>query len=421
MNTSWTPLLSGALHDEAMEAVEAILHDVSATPREGLPTGILQGHAGYALFFDMAARAVDSRFLEEVGVCLQRSTEAFSLTRRPMPGLHTGLSGLAWTAAHLAARHPGLDVEEVCATADELLEAALEQTPFPHPCDIRDGLAGIGLYALERLPHPSGRRLLERVVGKLEETAQPQEEGVSWPMPPAYWRLHGQEATFPRGLYTVGVAHGVPCALALLAAAHAHDVARERAHVLLEKGFQWLARQARPEGHPHFPHYLHGAEPFPDAHERFSWCVGNPGITAVLWWAARAWGHPAWRTRTLEWATEVAREALQRPPSRSSNLCCGTAGTAHLFHRLFRATGLPIFEEAAVRWLRHTLALRQPGVGVGGYCFEQDALRPVADLQFGAAGTALALLAAVSELAPEWDRVFLFSLVPAPSPHKPEA
>jgi hypothetical protein len=413
MSTSWTPLLSGPLHDEAVEAVEAIVKAVSTTPRERLPAGILQGHAGYALFFDMVARALDSRLLEEVGVCLQRSAEVFAHTRRPMPGLHSGLSGLAWTAAHLATRHPELDVEEVCAEADALLEEALEQTPFPHPCDIRDGLTGIGLYALERLPHPSGRRLLERVVGKLEETAQPQEEGLSWPMPQGYWRLHGPEATFPRGLYTVGVAHGVPGALALLAAAHAHGVARERAQVLLEKGFQWMARQARPEGHPHFPHYLHGAEPFADTEGRFSWCVGNPGITAVLWWAARTWGHPGWRARTLEWATEVAREALHRPPSRNSNLCCGTAGTAHLFHRLFRATGLPVFEEAAVCWLRHTLALRQPGVGVGGYCFDQDAQRPTADLQFGAAGTALALLAAVSELAPEWDRVFLFSLLPA--------
>jgi hypothetical protein len=42
---------------------------------------------------------------------------------------------------------------------------------------------------------------------------------------------------------------------------------------------------------------------------------------------------------------------------------CGTAGTAHVCHRLFRATGVPLFEEAAVLWLRHTLALRQPGVG----------------------------------------------------------
>jgi hypothetical protein len=396
MSTSWTPLLSGALRDRALATVEALLGEVLATPREGLSAGLLEGHAGQALFFDMAARAMDPRLLEQVGVSLERAVEGLSRSRPSGPGLHAGgLTDIAWVAAHLAAHHPGLDVEEVCSAADEALEEALRQSPWPLPCDLRDGLAGIGLYALERVPHPSGRRLLERVVAKLEETARPLEEGLSWPMPQRFWALYGQEATFPRGLYTLGVAHGVPPALAILAAAHALGVERERAHVLLEKGFRWVETLASPEGHPRFPLYLHGSEPFPDPHGRFSWCAGNPGITAVLAWAAQRWGDPAWRARTLGWACEVAREALERPAPHHSNLCCGAAGTAHLFHRLFRATGVPLFEEAAVRWLQHTLALPPP---------------TVANLQFGAAGTALALLAATSELEPKWDSAFLFSL-----------
>jgi hypothetical protein len=417
MRTTWAPLLSGSLQAEALEVIRSIVSDVAATPREKLPPNLLAGQAGFALFFDMVSRTVDSRLLDEVGVCLERATELFVLARerRPVAGLHLGLSGVGWAAARIAANHPGLDVEELCAATDELVERELGRSPFPHPCDIRDGVAGLGLYALERMPHPSGRRLLERVVEKLEELAQPQGDGVSWPMPRAYWALHGPEATFPRGLFMMGVAHGVPAALAVLAAAHAHGVARERAQALLEKGFRWVARQARPEGPPRFPMYLHGDEPFADPYARFSWCAGNPGIVGVLWWAARVWGHPEWQARTLTWATEVAREALDQPLPRSSNLCCGTSGTAHVFHRLFRATGAPLFEEAAVRWLRHTLALRQPGSGIGGYVlgqFAQEPERAVADLQFGAAGIALALLAAVSDVEPDWDQAFLFSLTP---------
>jgi hypothetical protein len=421
MKNSWAPLLSGPLQDEARGAIEAILADVVATPRERLPVGILDGHAGYALFFDMAARAVDSRLLEEAGASLQRAAELFVLARerKPVPGLHMGLSGVGWAAARLAANHSGLDVEELCSATDEFVEGVLRQSPFAHPCDIRDGLAGLGLYALERMPHPSGRRLLELVVEKMGELASPVGDGISWPMPRSYWSMHGRDATFPRGLFSVGVAHGVPPALAVLAGAHAHGVAREKADALLEKGFRWMARLARPEGPPNFPFHTHGDEPFPDPYGRFSWCAGNPGIVGVLWWAAHVWGHAGWRARALGWASAVAREALERPAPRSSNLCCGTAGTAHVFHRLFRATGVPLFEEAAVLWLRHTLALRQPGVGVGGYLlgqFGQEPGRPVADLQFGSAGTALALIAAVSEVEPDWDQVFLFSLTPARAP-----
>lgn len=410
MSTSWSPLLRGSLRTQALEAMEAVARQVSSdSKKRRLPHGLMQGHAGYALFFDMASRALGERYLEDMSHHLQEAVQVFMRQRAPRPGLHAGLAGLAWAAAHLARRYRDIDAEELLTPADGMLEEALRQRPWPHPCDIRDGLAGIGIYALERLPHPNGRKLLEQVVQVLEETAERSEAGVTWPMPRSYWSLHGPQAQFPHGLYTVGLAHGVPGALALLAAAHAQGVEPERAQALLEGGFRWLERLAAPEAHPRFPHYLHGAERFED--ERFSWCVGNPGITAVLWWAAHRWGHAGWQARTLGWATEVAREALQRRPSTNhSNLCCGTAGTALLFLRLFHTTGQPAFEEAAVRWVEHTLALRQPGAGAGGFGATEDPARVAMDLQFGAAGTALALLAAASELEPGWDRAFLFSL-----------
>jgi hypothetical protein len=234
-------------------------------------------------------------------------------------------------------------------------------------------------------------------------------------MPEGYLSLYGDPKKFPHGIYTLGLAHGMPGALALLAAAHAHGISRERAAALLEGGFAWVAAQAGPDGRADFPHYLHGDERVMD--ERFSWCVGTPGITAVLWWAARTWGHPEWQARTLAWAEAVAREALERRPViPSANLCCGTSGTALLFLRLFHATRRPIFEEAAVRWFEHTLALRQPGQGPGGYCFEQNPERPEVSLQFGAAGIGLALLAAATAHEPDWDQAFLFSLQTRPLP-----
>jgi hypothetical protein len=271
----------------------------------------------------------------------------------------------------------------------------------------------MGLYALERLPHPSARRLLERMVVLLEETAEHTEHGLCWPMPKGYLSLYGDPKQFTGRVYTLGLAHGIPGALALLAAACAHGISRARAEWLLEGGFAWLASKAGPGEHPDFPLYLHEDKRFTD--ERFSWCVGTPGMSAVLWWAARTWGHPGWQARSLAWAEAVAREALDRRPSGpSANLCCGTAGTALLFLRLFHATHRPVFEEAAVRWFEHTLALRQPGQGPGGYCFEQDPRRPDESLQFGAAGIALALLAAATFQEPDWDQAFLFSLQPKP-------
>jgi len=413
-NTHWKPVLAGRLQAQALEAAEAIIRDIEVLPLEKHGPGFIEGHTGFALFFEAAARAVKPGLLEKTGYHLECAAIQFTHLSRPSVGLHSGLSGLGWAVSRLARRHPELEAEELCTTVDEAVEAEFQRDPWPYPCDIRDGLTGLVLYAMERLPHPSARKLLERMAVKLEEAAERSEEGCTWAMPRGYWSIHGKDATFPRGLYTLGVAHGIPGALAAAALLHALDAGRPRMQALLEEGFRWVARQARP-GHPDFPHYLHGTERFAD--ERFSWCVGNPGITSVLWWAARTWGHPEWQARTLEWATAVAREALERRPGVSSNMCCGTAGTAQVFLRLFHATGRPVFEEAAVRWVEHTLALRRPGLGPGGYTFEQDPRRPAANLHFGAAGIALSLLAAASSQVPDWDEAFLFSLAPpAPTP-----
>ncbi len=81
------------------------------------------------------------------------------------------------------------------------------------------------------------------------------------------------------------------------------------------------------------------------------------------------------------------------------SLCHGTAGTAHLFNRLFQATGEPIFESAAVTWFLRTLDLARTA--------------PIAaDPGFltGGAGIGLALLAAIHPSEPEWDRLLLSSI-----------
>ncbi|RKH71361.1 hypothetical protein D7X96_08825 [Corallococcus interemptor] len=415
LSNTWKPVLSGPTRARALEAAEAIVQDMAGAPLVRRPPDLAKGHAGLALFFEAAGRALDTDHLDRVGEHLRRSAEGFLRAGQTKVGLHGGLAGLGWVAAHLSARHPDLDVEEVCGPVDEAIARELELRPWPHPCDLRAGLGGMGLYALTRLHHPSTPGLLERMVTVLEETAEPTAQGLRWPLPPNSVRLYGDPQAFPRGVYTLGVAHGMPGGLALLGALHAHGIARERVGALLEGGFAWMASLVGSGEHPGFPHYLHGDTPVVDA--RFSWCVGTPGITAVLWWAARAWGHAGWQDRALAWAEAVAREGLERPPfvpRRSANLCCGTAGTALLFLRLFHATGRPIFEEAAVRWFEHTLSLRQPGQGPGGYCFEQKPDRPDDNLQFGAAGIALALLAGATGHEPDWDECLLMSLRPRP-------
>lgn len=406
---SWHPILSGEQRLEVLEVVESTARDIASMQRAGEPGRLADGNAGYALFFDVMSRFTQQDYSQEIVRDLQLAAARFAYDKRPPLGLHWGLAGIGWVAAHLAERNPELDVGELCAVVDGRLLDALRQRPWPHPCDVRDGLAGMGLYAVKRIHLPIGKQLLARIVEVLDETAQRSPMGLTWPMPRGYWSIYEEGVEFPDGLYSLGVAHGIPGALAILAVAHSLGIERARADRLLSEGFRWFAGQSQErDGHPGFPHFLKGAAPVLD--ERFSWCVGNPGITSVLWWAARLWGDEDWQARTLGWTLRVAEEGLERSPGINANLCCGTSGTALIFMRLYHATGQSLFRDAALRWIQHTLALRTPGVGPGGFCFEMNPSRPSANLHFGAAGVALTLFAAASSAEPEWDQSFLFSL-----------
>jgi hypothetical protein len=85
---------------------------------------------------------------------------------------------------------------------------------------------------------------------------------------------------------------------------------------------------------------------------------------------------------------------------------------------MHQATGDPRLAEAARFWLARTLEMRQPGRGIAGFAAYLPPEAGTADwgddggLLTGAAGIALALLAAATPIEPAWDRMLLASLSP---------
>lgn len=99
-----------------------------------------------------------------------------------------------------------------------------------------------------------------------------------------------------------------------------------------------------------------------------------------------------------------------------AGLCHGAAGVAHLFNRLFQATGRAELRRAAVFWFERALQMRASGAGLAGYrsFFPQldGPARWDDDASFltGVAGIALAFLAATTAVEPAWDRALLCAL-----------
>jgi hypothetical protein len=465
---SWKPLLTGALAERARQVVDEIAGVLApppaapdARPEEQAAGALLPGpslaggSAGGALFFAYRAHsqpgnAVDT---EAAAILLERCTEALATT--PLsPDLYGGFAGVAWTAEHLYSPRfadpedadPGGEAggrddrdadagttgdEDPLAEIDDALLHYLERTPWTADYDLIRGLAGLGVYALERLPRRSAVACLDRIVQRLAETAEHGPQGITWHTAPELlpdW----QRETFPQGYYNLGMAHGVPAVIALLGATaaaaarlaeagdrEARELAR-RAGDLREGSTRWLLAQRLPAGEPCWFGATFSPE-IPAGRSRLAWCYGDPGVAAAMLVAARTSGDAALERLAVELALDAAARPADTAGVRDAGLCHGSAGLGHLFNRLYQETGEQRLAEASRAWFEAALDFRQPDTGLAGYrAFWMDddrvteSWRDDAGLLEGVAGIGLALLGGLSSFEPAWDRVLMLSAATLP-------
>ncbi|HVT60595.1 MAG TPA: lanthionine synthetase C family protein [Thermoanaerobaculia bacterium] len=420
--SSWQPILEGdlalsaaAVLDEIVAALEQPAAASSIAPGRLISSAEIQ--ASLALFFAYLAsarpgRGYDDRALELLAAAIESTGESLA-----SPGLYGGFTGVAWTLEHLWGRLFVADDEDPGEEVASALASHLGHTPWEGEYDLIGGLVGLGVYALERAPRPVAERCLEEALARLAESAERRADGIAWLTPPE--RMTKEDAErFPLGNYNVGVAHGVPGVVGLLGEICAAGRATPEVRSLLAGAVAWLLAQKLAPGAPSiFPYSVAaGVEPSPT---RLAWCYGDLGISTSLLTAARGAGEPAWESEALA----IARATTARPSDAAGvidcGLCHGAAGNAHLYNRLYQATGDPVFRQAAASWFARMLAWRRPGEDFAGF----PSYSPIgpslelgwrADAGFltGAAGIGLALLAALTPVEPAWDRLLLAAVPP---------
>ena len=327
--------------------------------------------------------------------------------RHQAVGLFGGWAGLGWLVRHL-----GGDDEFVETQVGRHVGSALEAWPRAFGYDLISGLVGIGVHFTERLPNEGAEAGLVRVLDLLEDSAVEVGDGITWFTEPDLLPEWQRERA-PEGYYNLGVAHGVPGVMWLLGKLCVHGVAPERAGALLRGALRWLLSVHPDPRTPDLPSWIApGVRREPN--RRMAWCYGPLGAAAVVWQAAREAGDSAGE----EWGRELASACAGVGPAQSHNrdagLCHGAAGNTQIFHRLYRRTGDEQFREAALVWLEEALTYRKPGIGVGGFRTWAEVNGGqgwVDDASFlgGSTGIGLALLAAITDTDPAWDRLLLLS------------
>ncbi|MGB9181732.1 MAG: lanthionine synthetase C family protein, partial [Pyrinomonadaceae bacterium] len=351
---SWHPILDGALREEALAVVKEIAASLPGHVEENHDASLASGQAGLALTYAYLARANLSSDQNAVG-CLERAIQIIS-SETVWPSLYGGFTGVVWTLAHLQKQLFDSEAKDIYKTTDPVLYKYSGRSSWDGNYDLIDGLVGIGVYALERLPDPSAIKCLMRVIDRLEEMAVCQSNGITFPTYPSLL-TDKQREQHPNGYYDLGMAHGIAGVVAFLGVVCATGIASARARVLLDGAVKWLLRQKMESGRSGcFPYYV--GPNIKRKSARLAWCYGDAGIASALLVAARCVKEPEWEREALKIARHAASRSLEQTAVVDAALCHGAAGLGHIFNRIFHATGKTWSKKAATFWFERTLGLR---------------------------------------------------------------
>jgi lantibiotic modifying enzyme len=399
--STWSPVLDGEARRAVLDVVGEIARASVAGDRAddagGLATLLVYaGHAGLDIGDDeLAADRLDSAVA--------------SLKGGYAAGLWGGLAGIGWTIAHLAG---GDEAAELCALIDAELERRLDVPVWESDYDLIGGLVGIGVGALERIDAPAAQRIAARVLDHLEAAARQDGHGLAWHSPA--WLLPAwQREISPDGHYDLGLAHGVPGVIGLMAGFLASGFEPARSRRLLDGAVAWLRALAAPGSWARFPAvYRPGIHAEPT---RLAWCYGDAGVAVTLLAAARVTSDLVLEAEVIAMGHAMAARSFESSGVRDTGICHGAAGVAHIFNRMYQATGDTILGAAARVWIDRLLQMRRAGEPVAGF----PSLRPEAGVETwvadggvltGASGVALVLLAAATDVEPCWDRALLLDI-----------
>src|SRR5215468_7571943 len=141
---------------------------------------LAEGHAGIAL----AHAALETAFPGAGhAAAAQRAMEhamAIAAAQPLTASLYAGFTGIAWVAELIAGDASLASEDDPLTAIDETLEAYLAVSRWKGSFDLMEGLVGVCVYALERLPRPSGQRILARAVSHLATTAERQRGRIAW-------------------------------------------------------------------------------------------------------------------------------------------------------------------------------------------------------------------------------------------------
>lgn len=344
------------------------------------------------------------------------------------PSLSNGLAGLAFAVWRLS--DGGSRYQKLLATVDGTLLAHIDDivhglqpigdglSVFEY--DLVSGVAGIAAYLLCRIERDDHRAALHALLNSLVRLSE-MRDGLPELFTPSHKLDTNMRESYPDGNINLGLAHGVPGPIAIMALAHMSGVRVPGMSRAIEQLSEYLIQNRTddrwgpnwPAAVPLAPKGSSAAAPLSikaRAGARAAWCYGNPGIARALWLAGATLERPSYSTLAVEAMQSVYRRPAEARGIDAATFCHGVAGLLQITLRFAMESHLPIFAREAEALTKQLLSLYEPDRPLGFRSMDVGhTLIDHAGLLEGAPAVVLVLLAASMDHEPMWDRAFLLS------------
>lgn len=318
-----------------------------------------------------------------------------------------GLAGIGWTIEHLA-KNDFFDFnsDELLSELDNFLYPLMINQIRSGNYDFMRGGIGIGLYFLNRRASVNISQYIHNFVDALDEVSEKSINGIKWIS--VLYQETGEKG------YNISLSHGIASIIEILSRTYKYNINRIKSKYLLEGAIKYLLNQKLENGfNSIYPALSLESTKKPEA-SRLAWCYGDLGISVALWHASQALGRKDWEEEAiLTFHHAAKRRDFKKNRVIDARICHGTAGIAHIFHRMYLNTGVETLKETADFWFKQTIDMAKFEDGLAGYktwrSEEYGGWHNSPGLLQGVTGIGLALLSVVSDDAPSWDECLLLS------------
>jgi lantibiotic biosynthesis protein len=362
---------------------------------DGSP-GLLSGFTGHALFYVYYYQLTGEEvWLEKAYDLIAQSMEYVATTALD-GSFCNGLAGIGWCLQHFAK----LDLidanEDIFTQMDDLLAGFMEDELLAGKTDyLHEGL-GSALYFLERWPEGNATEQFTKLVSQLIQSVVITSAGITW--------TDNFSNRYNKPVFNMGLAHGVPSIIAILARIHAKGIPTDH---LIDGCIQWLRagrnRNVSPD-HSLYPMIVdEDLQSMDNPNSRLAWCYGDLGIAAAIMNAGIYLENTEYQQEAAAIFLHAAEyRTLSNGLVHDACFCHGSAGIAHIFQRAAIFTGDERLNNAADAWLQNTLQMPH-------FRFYQhnDYIESYNILE-GLAGIGLSLISfADPQLTPTWNNSLL--------------